>query len=288
VKIFNAFLLILNGVIMIKFAKIIFLLILMVSYFGCATESEEVVKRPNIPPVQLTFLENEQIWAYFEVGNIQEYQKLVPSIFSMPERPLCRVAVIDFYKMESGPPFLEVRIQILVKYKKSQSGKEILAWYYIEEPVTTEEALLGRFYGGFPKVLRKITLEKYENKYVGTSYDRDGITVALRLFLDMKKTGLTPDEKGFLDFILSTRALTIKDGKVLEWGTIGGGQYKVYEMEKVAPRVYQVRFANCSIDYSKDPKNYLQRLGIGKCITAYWLKEKLRFELGVPVGGSLK
>jgi len=273
---------------MIKFAKIIFILILMFSYYGCATESEEVVNRPNVPPVRLISLENEEIYAYFEVANIQEYQKLVPSIFSMPERPLCRVVVVDFYKMESGPPYLEVRIQILVKYKKSESGKEILAWYYIEEPVTTEEALWGRFTGGFPKFLRKITFERYENKYVGTSYDRDGRTVAMRLILEIKKAGLTPDEKGFLDFILPMQALTIKDGKVLEWGEFGGGKYKVYELEKVAPRLYQVRFGNCSIEYSKDPKNYLQRLGIGKCVTAYWLKGKLRIQLGVPVGGSHK
>jgi hypothetical protein len=273
---------------MMKFAKIILVLILMFLFYGCATESEEVVKRPNVPPVRLIFLENEQIYAYFEVANIQEYQKLVPSIFSMPERPLCRVAVIDFYKMESGPPFLEVRINILVKYKKPQSEKEILAWYYMEEPVTTEEALWGRFTGGFPKFLRKITLERYENKYVGTSYVRDGKTVALRLILEIKKTGLTPDEEVFLDFISPMPALTIKDGKVLEWAAVGGGKYKVYEFEKAVPRVYQVRFANCSIDYSKDPKNYLQRLGIGKCITGYWLKEKIRGQLGVPVGGSHK
>ena len=271
-----------------EFRKIILILILMFLFYGCATESEEVVKRPNTPPVKLIFLENEQIFAYFEVANIQEYQKLVPSVFSMPERPLCRVVVIDFYKMESGPPFLEVRIQILVKYKNPQSGKEILAWYYIEEPVTTEEALWGRFYGGFPKFLRKITLERYEDKYIGTSYGRDGKTVAMRLILETKKIGLTPDEKGFLDFILPMRALTIKDGKVLEWGEVGGGKYKVYELEKVAPRLYQVRFGNCSIEYSKDPKNYLQRLGIGKCMTAYWLNEKLKIQLGVPVGGSHK
>jgi hypothetical protein len=82
------------------------------------------------------------------------------------------------------------------------------------------------------------------------------------------------------------RALTIKDGKVLEWGEIGGGRNKVYELEKALPKVYQVQFANGSIEYPKDPKNYFHRLGMGKCITAYWLKEKLRIQLGVPVGGS--
>jgi len=74
-----------------KFAKIILFFVLIFSFCGCATESEEVVKRPNIPLVRLIFFENEQIFTYFEVANIQEYQKLVPSIFSMPERPLCRV-----------------------------------------------------------------------------------------------------------------------------------------------------------------------------------------------------
>jgi Acetoacetate decarboxylase (ADC) len=271
---------------MIRLGRIIFLLILMFSYFGCVTESGEVVKRPNSPPVKLISLENEQIYAYFEAANIQEYQKLVPSIFSMPERPLCRVVIVDFYKMEAGPPFREVWIQILVKYKKSQNEKEMLAWYYIEEPVTTEEALWGRFTGGFPKFLRKITFERYENKYVGTSYGRDGKTIALRLVLDTKKTGLTADEETFLNFVSPMRALTIKDGKVLEWGTVGGGKYKVQEVEKVRPEVYQVRFATCSIDYSKDPENYLQRLDIGRCISAYWLRLKLRYQLGVPVEGS--
>ncbi len=271
-----------------KCAKRILVLILVLILYGCATESGEVVKRPNVPPVRLVFLENEEIHAYFEVARVQEYQKLVPSLFGMPERPLCRVAFIDFYKMESGQPYLEVRINILVKYKKPQSEKEILAWYYIEEPVTTEEALWGRFTGGFPKFLRKITLERGENKYIGTSYRRDGKTVALRLLLETNKIELSPDEKGFLDVISPVPALTLKDGKVLEWAPVGGGRYKVYELEKAAPRVYQVRFGTCSVEYSKDPENTLQRLGIGKCITAYWVKQKMRVPLGVPVGSSQK
>lgn len=122
---------------MVKFAKMILILILVIPYYGCTTDSEEVVKRLSVPRVRHIYLENEQIYAYFEVTNIQEYKKMVPSIFSMPERPLCRVAVIDFYKMESAPPYLKSKIDILVKYKKSQSEKEILAWYHLEMPVTT-------------------------------------------------------------------------------------------------------------------------------------------------------
>jgi len=273
---------------MTKLARTIFVLILISSWYGCATDVEEVVRRPSTPPVRLICLEAEEIHAYFEVANIQEYQKLVPSVFGMPERPLCKVTFVDFYKMESGQPYLEVRINILVKYRKPQSDQEIPAWYYIDEPVTTEEALWGRFYGGFPKFLRKITLERNENKYVGTSYGRDGKTAALRLLFEPNEVGLTPEEKGFLDIVSPMPAVTIKDGTVLEWAAVGGGKYKLYELEKVAPRVFQVRFGNCSIEYSKDPGNYLQRLGVGKCIAAYWLSIKSRFQLGVPVGGSPK
>jgi hypothetical protein len=64
---------------MMKFAKII-ILVLMSFCYGCATDSEEVVKRPGVPRVRHIYLENEQIFAYFEVTNIQEYKKLVPSI----------------------------------------------------------------------------------------------------------------------------------------------------------------------------------------------------------------
>jgi hypothetical protein len=238
-------------------------------------DSEEVIKRPSgPPPSRFIFLEQESIFAYFEVTNINEYRKLIPSIFSMPERPLCRVAVVDHYKMESPAPYRESMIDILVKYKKSESEKEILTWHCLEMPVTTEEALWGRFAYGEPKVLRKVTFEGYANKYVGTSYGRDGKTVALKLILESKKAILTPDEKKFLDFISPVSSVTIKNGKVTEWG---GMKYKMYELEKAAPQIWSIQFGDCSIEYPKDPKNYLNRLGLGKFIIGYWLKQKNRY-----------
>jgi len=134
---------------MMRFVKIILTFILAISFFGCATESEEVNKQPRVAFVPHIFLEQESIIAFFEVNNIDEYKKLIPSIFSMPERPICKVAVYDFYKMESGPPYFESLIQILVKYKRPQSGEEILAWYFLTMSVTSEEALWGRI-AGYP------------------------------------------------------------------------------------------------------------------------------------------
>src|SRR4030042_5198869 len=155
--------------------KIILILILVFPFYGYAleVEEEEIFLRPSRPYVEHIFLEQESIVAFFEVTHIDEYKKLIPSIFSMPEKPLCRVIMNNFYKMESAPPYLEAIVQILVKFKRPQSGEEILAWHYLGLSVTSKEALLGRI-GGYPKVLRKVTFENHANKYIGTSYARDG------------------------------------------------------------------------------------------------------------------
>jgi hypothetical protein len=267
---------------MIKFAKTFFLLILMFSYYGCATESEEVFKRPSgPPPASGVYLESDRIVAFFEVTNINEYKKLIPSIFSMPERPLCMVAVRDFYKMESGGiPYIKAMTDILVKYKESKSEKEILAWYCLEMPVTSEWALwYGRTRWGERKVLRKVTFERYENKYVGTSYARDGKTVGLKLMLELKKREFTPDVKSFLDFVSPIPTLSIKDDKVFKWPTVGGDKYKIYELEKIYPQIWNIKFGDCSIEYPNDPKNYLHRLGVGNPIIGFWAKMRHRFEV---------
>jgi hypothetical protein len=258
------------------FAKIIMISLFVFLSYGCATDSEEVVKRPSGPSPRFIYLEQESIVSYFEVTNINEYRKLIPSIFRMPERPLCRVAFVDFYKMESPAPYQESQIHIFVKYKKSEREKEILTWYCLEMPVTTEDALWGRFIYGYPKVLRKVTLENQSPKYIGTSYSRDGKTPALKLILEIKPRELTSNERSFLDFISPERFVTIKEGKVFNWGAI---KNRTYELEKVAPHIWSIQFGDCTIEYPNDPKNYLNRLGLGKSITGYWLKQKYRYSL---------
>ena len=97
-----------------KFAKIILILILVFPFYGYAleVEEEEILRRPSRPPVEHIYLELESIIAYFEVNNINEYKKLIPSIFSMPEKPLCRVRINDFYMQEGrdAAPIFPLRL----------------------------------------------------------------------------------------------------------------------------------------------------------------------------------
>jgi hypothetical protein len=137
---------------------------------------------------------------------------------------------------------------------------------------------LGRL-GGYPKVLRKVTFESYANQYVGISYARDGETLTLKLILELKKGRPTRNEKRFLDFVSSIPGLTIRGGKAINRGVTGGGKYMIYELEKVAPQIWNIKFGDCSLEYPNDPNNYLARLGAGKFITGYYLKQKYRYKI---------
>ncbi len=265
---------------MLKNSKIILIFILLLPFSGYALEVEEkeVLQPPPRPYVEHIFLEQESIIGFFEITHTDEYRRLIPSIFGMPERPLCMVKVNNFYKMESAPPYLEAIVSILVNFKRPQSGEEILAWHFLGLSVTSQEALVGRI-GGYPKVLRKVTFENQANKYIGTSYARDGKTPTLKLSIGLRKARLTRDERKFLDFISPIPGMTIRNGKAINRGVTGGGKYSIYELEDVAPRIWNVRFGDGSIEYPDDPNNYLHRLGMGKFITGYWLKQKARYKI---------
>ncbi len=256
-------------------AIMVFVLLLPFSGFALEVEEEEILRRPATPYVEHIYLEQESVIAFFEVMNIDEYKKLIPSIFSMPENPLCMVKINDFYKMESAPPYLEAIVAILVRFTKPGSGEQIPAWHLLALTVTSEEALWGRI-GGYPKIRRKVTLESKGSTYIGVSYARDGDTPSLKLTLKLKREP-TRDEKKFLDFISSIPVLTIAQGKVINRGVIGGGKYKIYDLERITPHIWNIKFGDCSIEYPNDTGNYLARLGIGKPVTGYWLRQKTRY-----------
>ena len=262
--------------------RVTFILVFVLAYaldgYALEVERDEILMRPKRPYVEHISLEQESISAYFEVTNTDEYKSLIPSIFSMPERPLCLVKVNNFYKMESAPPYREAVVQILVRFKRPKTGEEIHAWHFLGLSVTSEEALWGRI-GGYPKVLRKVTFENHRNTYVGTSYARDGQTATLKLTLETKKARPTSDEKKFLDFVSFIPGLTIKDGRAINRGVLARGRYKIHELERFAPQIWTTKFGDSAIEYPNDPNNYLFRLGIGKPLAGYWLRQNIRYKI---------
>lgn len=267
-----------------RLTSILFLIALLFPFCGSALEieEEEIRQRPSRPfgqpYVEHIFLEQESVSAFFEVTDTEEYRRMIPVPFSMPERPVCLVKFNNFYKMESAPPYFEAVLGILVKLNKPETGQELHGWYLLALTVTSEEALWGRL-GGYPKVLRKVTLEHQDNRFVGISYRRDGTTPALKLSLDLMKGKPTRDEERFLDYISTFPAFTLSRGRVINRGVVGSGKYKIYDLERIAPWIWTIAFGNCTIEYPKEPNNYLARLGMGNCIAGYWLRQKARHKI---------
>ena len=247
-------------------------LFVICSLSGCPKHTENPIeKAPQKYEGPLVYLESDRICASFEVQNMKAYERLLPRLFKMPERPLCQVYFSDNYKMENGPTYLLSSISILVNHE----GK--LGWYILTMPETHEEPVRrGVVAWGYPKIVRRVTLERSEEKYVGTSYEEDGRTVEFKMTLRIKKTPLGMEEKQTYDFISPFPSLTIKNERVHKFG---GSKTPVYNLEKTAPKVWKIKLGEASIEYPNDPKNLLYRLRLGRCISGYWANLKHRYSI---------
>jgi hypothetical protein len=173
--------------------------------------------------------------------------------------------------MENGPTYLLSSVSILADHE----GK--LGWYILTMPETHEEPVRrGVVTWGYPKIVRRVTLERSEEKYVGTSYEKDGSTVEFKMTLKIKKAPLGLEEKQTYDFVSPFPSLTIKNEKVHKFG---GSKTPVYNLEKTAPKVWKIKLGEASIEYPNDPKNLLYRLRPGRCISGYWANLKHRYSI---------
>jgi len=191
----------------------------------------------------------------------------VPVPFTMPPRPMLRVSVLDFYGMENGPVYLESEVSVLVLHE----GKP--GWFVLTMPVTDGDACAaGRNVLGTPKVMRRITLERGTEKYVGTSYARGGRTPEFTLSMDAREPGAPARE--VLRLISAVPDFYVLRGKVLR---VGGLPAPADQLERAAPAVWNVRLGEARLDYPREQENLLHRLGVGQALASYWGRMRYRF-----------
>lgn len=220
---------------------------------------------------RFVYQESDRITAYFEVANVAEYRSAIPGPFAMPERPLCRVSVIDFYEMVQGPTYRESEISIRVDYR-GEPG-----WLVLTMPVTDGDSCWGgRRAWGFPKVVRRVTLERFPDRYVGTSYAPGGRVPELRLTLEPGRTTLRAEAREVLGAVSTMPDLTLRDGQVLRFG---GRRTPIYDLERLQPSVYAVRTGQARLEFPRAPESLLDRLGVGRPLAAYWLRQRVRFSI---------
>ena len=239
---------------------------------GCPKHTEtQIEKKPQKYEGPLVYLESDRICAFFEVQNLKAYEKLLPRLFKMPDIPLCQVSFSDNYKMENGPTYLLSTVSIMVNHERK------LGWYILTMPETHEEPVRrGVEAYGYPKIVRKVTLERSGDQYIGISYEKDGKIPEFKLTLKVKETPLGREEKQFYDFISPFPSLTIKASRVYQFG---GSQHPAYNLEKISPHVWKIKLGEASAEYPNDPRNILYRLSLGRCITGYWSNLKYRYSI---------
>jgi hypothetical protein len=114
------------------------------------------------------------------VSSKAAYRQAIPAPFTMPQRPLIRVTFLDFYDMAVGPTYLETEVAVL-GMNGDQPG-----WVVLTLPVTSGPACIGgRSLFGLSKVMRRITLERSANRFVGTQYARGATKPEITLTVDI-------------------------------------------------------------------------------------------------------
>lgn len=215
------------------------------------------------------YTESDHIRAYFEPTNLAAYRQAIGATFTMPERPLIRVSVLDFYGMENGPAYRETEISVAVLHDGAPG------WLILTMPVTDGDSCFGgRNFLGTPKVVRHITLERQADRYVGTSYARGGRAPELTLAVDVVEPGTAARE--VLRTIASFSEIYILKGRVVKYP---GRRAPVYDLERAAPAIWSVRLGRARMEVSGEPDNLLQRLGVGAPLAAYWGQRRQRYSL---------
>ena len=226
-----------------------------------------VWSRRYTPPI--VYAESDFIRVYFEATDPATYRRAIPEPFTMPPRPLVRVSVLDFYGMENGPRYRESEISVLALHE----GRP--GWVVLTMPVTDGDACAGgRNALGTPKVMRRVTLERADTHYVGTSYARGGRTSEFKLQLEIAEPGAAARE--LLRFVAPFPDYNLLNGRVM---TYGGLRQPAYELEEAAPGIWKVRLGEGRLDYPREPQSLLHRLGVGQPLAAYWGQLRYRYSI---------
>jgi len=138
------------------------------------------------------------------------YRELLPAVFDMPDQPLVRALVNDYYKMAPNrAPYREVAVFLMVRYKGEPT------WHCIAMPVTDDQARIGGIRNlGYPKVMADITFDRKPPIYSGVM-KVDSKTL-LEMTVDTKDHPVTSKEREWFDRLTGIQSLNILRGKLFD------------------------------------------------------------------------
>jgi hypothetical protein len=253
-------------------------LFLFVFAFGCSSTLTQGQSEPRY-----TYHEFDGIVIHYKTRDVAAYRALLPKVFEMPDEPLVRAFIIDYYKMDKATqPYLEAAVYLLARYE----GKP--AWHCITMPVTSDEARIGGiYYLGYPKIMGDVTLKRGRSQYTG-QLKLNGKTI-MTITLDAEGHIVTSEEKQWFEQLKAIPQLNILNGKVYQprFGS-GSGEKTLLELAELYPDKLQLKVGKSAIFL--DPiaaAEYSERLGRifsikpTEMVLAYYFKNKFvsRFQM---------
>jgi hypothetical protein len=246
-------------------------LLLFVVAGGCSSTLTQEQSEPRY-----TYHEFDGIVVFYKTRDVAIYRELLPTVFEMPDEPLVRAFVIDYYKMDKATePYREAAVYLLAKY----DGKP--SWHCVTMPVTSDDARIGGiYYLGYPKIMGDVTLQRSRSAYTG-QLNLQGKAV-MTITLEAKGHMVTSEERQWFEKLKAIPSLNILNGKVYEprFGS-GSGERTLLEIAETYPDKFQLKVGTARL--FMDPAaagGHSERLGRifsikpTEMVLAYYFKNK--------------
>jgi hypothetical protein len=251
-------------------------LLLFVVAGGCSSTLTQEQSEPRY-----TYHEFDGIVCFYKTRDLAAYRALLPQVFEMPDEPLVRAFVIDYYKMDKATmPYLEAAVYLLAKYE----GKP--AWHCVTMPVTSDDARIGGiYYLGYPKIMGDVTLKRGRSTYAG-QLKLNGKTV-MTITLDAKEHTVTSEEKQWFESLKAIPQLNILNGKIYQ-PRFGSGDRTPLEIAEQYPDKFQLKVGDAklfmgpiSARWHSERQGRIFSIKPTEIVLAYYFKNKfiLRFQM---------
>lgn len=265
-----------------KDIKTIIMMILIVTTLlisGCSANNFNSKNRLNENDafkdrVPYKYLESRGVSIFYETDNLQAYNKLLPDVFEMPEKPMVYAFINDFYKLDyNATPYKENALMILAKY----NGE--LIWHCIYMPVTDENSLIaGKIGLGLPKTMGEINFTQNDNSYSGIGIGENG--GKMELGIDLENFNIDSENKQEIIRLSELKKLSIRNGEIIEIGKTKNKRSK-FEVAEKFPEHLTIKFGEVSISTNTDLINVTHPLDLkaSKIIGGYYVLNKVSFGL---------
>ena len=231
------------------------------------------------------YQEFDGVFVFYRPRDPKAYRELLPDVFRMPDDPLVKVFVADYYKMKPGTisPYLEAAVFLLVRYK----GKD--AWHCVSMPVTSEVARrLGIRLLGFPKVMGDVKFVRGDDEWTG-ELELKGVP-GMSIKLQAEGHVVTEDERRWFDRLADIPSLNIAGGQVTNpMPQAGMSRRNLLDLSRLFPGRIEVRPGRAELRMARElAEDRLRELppgfGLdpGEIVLAYYLRNAMGFSFGRP------